>query len=547
MPGFGPPLPGVHWGPVMHGDPHALGEGPGVMHHGAQISPGALGLGFQAHRHYAGGPGYTPEATGSTITQQCDSSQAQTPAVEHANNLNLLSVPGGRAQPSQPLGMILSPEVIAQIKHIAREEARLLISEELKDIRTRLDANPQVMRSVTSKQRVPPALADAVHKDMRRLMGVVPTKVAAGKKCLYKLPHALAPGKEPLTSTDPDATRLWNPRWDLPVDEGVNRQFIEATVELISTNGVSVHQLAEEFASDTHLIRQAAQTYLRSLKREYAAQNNDEKNQRQAKKRKGDKHNARRDNKADDRRQGIKLFRTVFGKKNTAGVTRLVRAQWQSSEHSDDGAAGADDLADERRKWSVSEQALEVRHLAWRSRKLMRLYLLLTVFERFAHETAPAMLGDAKDLEDDDLDFLDDMDDSASPEERERLLARVLSVVKGWRTVYVRSGKRRDRFRGPEANYDQDMRVDKGGDAPIYKECISKRWAASSEDNRRLYRSAPSLPSECTVLDVEYPPELVPAGDQSLWFRELWDMEEDEGFDGGDEESENTDGMGGGL
>jgi len=71
--------------------------------------------------------------------------------------------------------------------------------------------------------------------------------------------------------------------------------------------------------------------------------------------------------KADERRKAIPKFRAQYGEENTVGLESLIHTDYQSSEHSDNGAVDEDEYKEHRRHQGAGDYGLERRREEWRS------------------------------------------------------------------------------------------------------------------------------------------------------------------------------------
>ncbi|KAI0776321.1 hypothetical protein BD413DRAFT_528451 [Trametes elegans] len=303
---------------------------------------------------------------------------------------------------------------------------------------------------------IPRELKWAVWSEMHKLMGIELNhdQRSIGKKRHYTLPDPLPEGSEVRRNAKGD--RLYNPEWDLPIDHGVNAHFVEAVKSLVQKNGgAHPHFLEDKILMDEELILLPTKRYFRSLKYQYHAENTERGRLARDVKLDRNKVNLRSSRKADNLRLGIPALEKVFGKAKTSGVQKIVRSPWQSEEHSSDGLAGPErEIL--RVRSGVSKAAWEVRHRAWRSRKLMLLYFVLAVFARFVHENnvefgrgSHGRTPDAEDLAGDSDGGSSELSESS----REDFIKRVSNSVATWSTVLADPRRTRDRFRGPGANH----------------------------------------------------------------------------------------------
>ena len=66
-------------------------------------------------------------------------------------------------------------------------------------------------------------------------------------------------------------------------------------------------------------------------------------------------------------RTAIPAFQKQYGEGQTVGVEALIQTDWQSSEHSDFGAAPPEEWTKCRDSAFAGASAVELRRLAWRS------------------------------------------------------------------------------------------------------------------------------------------------------------------------------------
>ncbi|KAI0370475.1 hypothetical protein BV20DRAFT_1052495 [Pilatotrama ljubarskyi] len=420
-------------------------------------------------------------------------------------------------EPDVDLDIDLPPELIAKMRRWVQQQtrrlfAKLLAKWEKKNKHKRKRKEPEV----------PLVLARAVRDEMCNLIGISNTepKVGGARKKPRRddtlLPAPLPAGAPRRLA--PDKTPLFNPDWESRVDEGVNFEYIQAVVALIRDKGAKKHKLSSKMAKNEVLVLKAAHTYFRSLRTRYQAQIDEAAKAKYLKKLENDKRNARRIRKAATLEDGVEIFRRFFGRAATVGVEQLIHVAWLSSEDSTDGAASHSEWERMRSKGRAGSKALEVRVMAWRSRQLNTIYLVLAVFARFKLE----VFGDLD--EDADRDLVD--------EERERYFTRLRDAVSRWRSIYLNNTQMYDRFRGPPVNHRQFPRDDKQlhqVEGMTYKQCISRKWAKKSHENLQFYLSAPPCPSSYTIFDLDVPMELIPQDDRT-WLQELetTDAEPDE-------------------
>ncbi|KAI0628592.1 hypothetical protein C8Q77DRAFT_1162010 [Trametes polyzona] len=364
-------------------------------------------------------------------------------------------------------------------------------------------------------RKVPRDVTRAAHVAMRRLMGcrMKTTSSDPRLKPYYKLPDPLAPRAS--RRTDPDGAPLWNPDWNLSVDEGVNVDFISAVVDLVQQNGAREYQLKPEHAEDTDLIQRAALTYFRQLRRQYKYRKDEQGRKKLRKKHANDKHGSRRQRKADFLRKGVKGFRKAFGKTRTVGVQRLIHPPWQSDECSSDGRAGHAERERVRSEQGAGRNALERRHAAWRSRKINLMYIALAVFALYRQ------VYESENSSNSDLPSHVDSDDSTSESElseseQKAYLEQVIAAVRNGQlnANTSSSAHRAERFHGPPAN--AQLMPHKRHGVPIYRECLSRKWRKTHPEYASKFANAPACPASFTVMTLDIPESLVPEEEQGF-------------------------------
>ncbi|KAI0363299.1 hypothetical protein BV20DRAFT_1058163 [Pilatotrama ljubarskyi] len=374
----------------------------------------------------------------------------------------------------------------------------------------------------SQKRKVPTAIQNAVHQDMRRLLGVPAGTVTGRRQGDFQVPAPLAMGSD--TRTAPNGDTIWNPDWTLKVNEGVNAAYVQAAAALVKQNGVQGHKLPADLADDLGTIQHSARTYWRTLKKKYLSQTDEVWAQKAEQKRINDKLYGRRHRRADGLRQGIPVFRQIFGKENTVGVEEVVQSPWQSDEAESDGEADHAEWEQCRKAFGASTNAYEVRGHAWKGRKLSTLYVTLAVCARFDKERRDARTllrsqgraeldgyhADDEAAGEQDADTYPELSDT----ERIALRSQLEASVANWYSIYLNPAQQTDRFRGPAANRREFPRKDSStGRRTLYKECFSRKWAAENAEHSRWYESAPSCPPEFTTFKLDIPQTLIPRGD----------------------------------
>ncbi|KAH9852591.1 hypothetical protein C2E23DRAFT_859624 [Lenzites betulinus] len=400
---------------------------------------------------------------------------------------------------------VLTAAEKAEVKRLAKAQAEQMVKKALAGLER------QYKRSRTKGGKVPNILVRAVQHEMYALMGLERALGSQRKKLHVALPNPLAPGVEARYAPD-GKTRWYNPEWDARVDVGVNLEFITAVRDLIREKGGIKHELPSELTENDELIIKAAHTYFRSLRRRYHADHSEEAKAKYEKKLQVDKHYQRRRRRTNILREGMQPFRKVFGRGATEGVEELVISPWQSSEDSGNGDGDQQTRDEERRKAGAGRHALELRTLRWKSRKMRMLYLILAVFGRFQAERG------------DELD--EESTEDFTPAEHDTYLEELRAAVRTWRSITINRNQQFDRFRGPAVNALDLPREDKHR-RPIYKECISRKWAKETNEHTQLYKAAGPCPSTFTIFDLELPMDLLPELDQE-WMEKVETTDFDE-------------------
>ncbi|KAI0653374.1 hypothetical protein C8Q70DRAFT_1059362 [Cubamyces menziesii] len=450
----------------------------------------------------------------STSEVSCASAvTSQMPAVPISDSGALLSghgvttpsLPGPSDLTVASLGDHLSSEVREVIAKVTAENVRVAVKEALDQRELEETHSPVKKGSVGA---VPQALKWVVWENMHKLLGLETEvdQTRIGKKQHYSLPDPLADNAEP--RKDANGDRLYNPQWDLRQDAPVNAQYLNAVIKLTMMNGMEEpHNLPAKLVRDQPLIAKAAKQYFRTMKYKYLGDNTPEGRRAKAAKSDISKINLRLSRqKADGRRDGISILEKVFGKAQTVGIREVVRSPWQSEEHSSSGEA------------AIAREALRRGHGAGRSAwELMLLYMVLTVFARFvAEHEVKFTKGKAQcaqpGLAEDDA-ALNSAGSELSDDSREEFLERVSKAAAVWPSALTSQGQLYDRFRGPAVNHMHRPKGNRQQAVPLYKKCISTRWAQESPENQLVYDSAQDVPSTFTIFDLEIPRSLIPADD----------------------------------
>lgn len=101
---------------------------------------------------------------------------------------------------------------------------------------------------------------------------------------------------------------------------------------------------------------------------------------------------------------------------------------------------------------------------------------------------------------------------------RAQTLARVITAVRSWHSVYALPLHWHERFRGPPGNARDEPRTDKKD--TIYKECFSSEWVNKSEEYAQAYARAPRMPETFmpetfSIFGLEIPEDLISEGDRA--------------------------------
>ncbi|KAH9889075.1 hypothetical protein C8Q73DRAFT_668219 [Cubamyces lactineus] len=275
----------------------------------------------------------------------------------------------------------LSPAGRAALNDLIKKQVEVVVAKRERE--PEADPGPVVRASKKSRgvilepREIPVKVRHAIWTNTHFLLGTGAdaTISRTGRPTHFKLPKPDDPVKYA-----PDGTRLYNPDWGIPIDEGINDQFISAVVKLTMSNGADV-------VGDEGLLTLAAKAYLKSLKRMFMLQSSGDRGTQQlTKKRVSDKLHGRRARKCDNLASAIPVFRKVFGHANTVGIEEVVQVGWMSDEHS--AGEGKEDAARESRRHAagVGPSAWEVWSPLWRSRKLFIIYFVLAVIRRYTYD-----------------------------------------------------------------------------------------------------------------------------------------------------------------
>ncbi|KAL6307235.1 hypothetical protein BKA93DRAFT_823380 [Sparassis latifolia] len=355
-----------------------------------------------------------------------------------------------------------------------QEEAMKAQAVRMKELEGSVNAGGVKRRGKTgAKPRISTDVINAVHDAMLHLIGVENTSRRASKLRVY--PEPLQHGDVPRLADD--GSRLYNPDWNLPVNGGINEEWVSAAVHLVMQNGEVNYKLDMSSVQEEDVYASAA-TFFRSLKEDYRARHSEMKEAKVAKKRKRDKLTQRKKRKADDRRQACNHLEKSHGAESTVGVRFLVHTDWMSSEHSTDGDASHSEWDNARKAQGAGRAAWEVRKLLWRSPFLNRVYARL-----------------------DHLLATEPILSTAGVQGEEQVIQGTSTS-----TPVISGVQRNDRFRGPVANYNVDgPRKRRKEKKIIYKECISTAWANRTGDNAHLLQRAPDRPPEYSIFSLSIP------------------------------------------
>ncbi|KAI0632432.1 hypothetical protein C8Q77DRAFT_1159065 [Trametes polyzona] len=384
----------------------------------------------------------------------------------------------------------LPPAHRVAVKRLAKLEAQRAVTEVLADIRR--EQSQLTQQHHHQRPRVPNILQRVVRAVMHELIGLEDTS-----------------GEATASSTP-----LFTPAWGKRVDEDENVAYVTAVRELIWEKGVLIYGLTPELAQDDGLVVRAAHTHFQILRRQYIADHNAQAGMKLDEKKHSDKHNGRRRRKARRLRDGIRPFRRVFGKAATEGVAELIQSEDQSSEASSDGESVPSKRVEMRNAVGAGSTALEVRYPRWRRRQMTVISLALAVFARFQAERAHSGI-------------IDTSTDDFSAEEREAYLTQLRRAVEKWPTILQGRDLQYNRFRGPVENH-QDLPRLSRRKQPLYKECISRKWAKESKEHAEIFEATPHCPASFTVLGLEIPLDILPRLDRE--YAESLETESDDEF-----------------
>ncbi|KAI0634639.1 hypothetical protein C8Q77DRAFT_1157427 [Trametes polyzona] len=456
------------------------------------------------HREEGGMSPAPPEEEAAARYHQHDQSQSTDPETQEASDTehdlegSLLSLP---------------PAHRVAVKRLVKLEAQRAVTEALGEIRR--DRSPLFQQHQHQRPRVPNVLQRVVRAVMHELIGLEDTSsVGCRRRRRQALPDAATRAQE---GTQP-STPLFTPAWGKRVDEHENVAYITAVRELIREKGVLIYGLPPELAQDDGLVVRAAHTHFQTLRRQYIADHNVQAGMKMDDKKHSDKHKGRRRRKARRLRDGIRPFRRVFGKAATEGVAELIQSEDQSSEASSDGEAIPSERAEMRDAVGAGSTALEVRYTRWRRRQMTVISLALAVFARFQAERAHSGV-------------IDTSSEDFSPEEREAYLTQLRRAVEKWPTILQGRDLQYNRFRGPVENHQDLPRLSRRRQ-PLYKECISRKWAKESKEHAQIFEAAPHCPASFTVLGLEIPLDILPQLDRE--YAESLETESDEDDSGGE-------------
>ncbi|KAI0696123.1 hypothetical protein C8T65DRAFT_698489 [Cerioporus squamosus] len=376
-------------------------------------------------------------------------------------------------------------------------------------VRAELAKDTYVKDKRTQTIKVPAAVKTAVHHMMLRLMGCVHKNKRSshsGVTAYFDLPDPLPEGEPKHTvKSGNNVVTLWNPDWFRPVDEGVNVDFIAATVNAVVQSGGSTYQLKPEWLEQPALIKHTSEAYFRHLRRQYKYRNNADGLRRLAAKMKMDKRLGRRQRKTQHRMKGISALRKAFGRASTVGIEELVKTELMSSEASSEGEADPEERDCMRVEQGAGRRALERRRVVFRSEKLNRIYYALDAFARVQESSSESENIDNAPGQGND-DDKESEESELSEDERMAFRAEVLDEI---RVAEAQDADQRyDRFRGPKENYRTEERRTKRRKT-MYKECYSQTWVNSAVTHKEAYNRARTAPSEMTIFQLEIPDEFI--------------------------------------
>ncbi|KAG6835457.1 hypothetical protein H0H93_001291, partial [Arthromyces matolae] len=211
-----------------------------------------------------------------------------------------------------------------------------------------------------------------VRSAMKDLLGVD----LIGRR-LGSLPDPLPRGAA--QRTDPCGTKLWNPEWQNgPTMGDVNPQYIKAVLELTRQRGTVEHMADLATVSDD-ILKSAAYTFFKTLRRQYQAQTTEAGKKRKQTKIIRTRKRGRKHAKCHAMRQQVASFKAIYGEDNTVGVESLLLTDWMSSEDSgiNEPDTSPEFQAYRKKQIGMNNSGFEVQALNWRAYELKKIFITL--------------------------------------------------------------------------------------------------------------------------------------------------------------------------
>ncbi|EMD40864.1 hypothetical protein CERSUDRAFT_91614 [Gelatoporia subvermispora B] len=310
-------------------------------------------------------------------------------------------------------------------------------------------------------------LEAAVHEKCLYLLGDPPKRrkddADPGGKPYYDLPEPLVLGDTPRFADDPERTKLHNPHWLSPASHPVNAAYIDAATDLLYQERVNETDVASIRLAMKRRLKQAVKKYFESLRSQYKARVSEEARTKREGKMRDDRQNMRKHRKCDAMRISARKLKKIVGRENVHGLKELLHTDWMSSE----------DTADEGANLTRMVKPLKVRQLGWRSPSLNRIYARLQFLMAI------------------DLSLASE----SEPEDNTHIGVSTSTVF----THYRR------RFRGPADEADEREPPIEAGQATIWRECVSTRWAEQTPGGEELRDALSTHPENFTIFDLEIP------------------------------------------
>ncbi|TFK47538.1 hypothetical protein OE88DRAFT_1738460 [Heliocybe sulcata] len=292
------------------------------------------------------------------------------------------------------------------------------------------------------------------------------------------LPDPLGDNDEPRTT--PNNTRLWNPVWHLPVDTGVNDDFVIAVIALILQDAAD-YALEGCSLNERH-IRNAIRTYFHTMQKNYRALKDKTERQKRVKKNSHNSRFNRKTRKCARLRRVIPRFRRIHGETSTVSIELIVETDLMLEEASSCGEADLDEWNTWRTEQRADPDGLEVRDLVWHAEEIKRILFALHKLARdFPHDE-----GCDADVEPDS----DAEGDAEEDEDKDQDVGQASGSALGSRM--------KPRFYGCA---DKNRLPLRGKKAP-FKNCISTGWA-SSTGNDKLQNSLKDVPDGLTIFQLK--------------------------------------------